>query len=79
MVVNIENLNEIIIGRVEPDIYAFSTNTIPNFLKVGNTYRPVSIRLKEWKKYYPELEEHFQDTAKIDETLIFAIIQYTNI
>ena len=28
MVVNIEDLNEIIIGRVEPHIYAFSINTI---------------------------------------------------
>ena len=71
MVVNIEDLNEIIIGRVEPHIYAFSTNTIPNYLKVGDTYRPVSIRLKEWKKYYPELEEQFQDTAKIDENTYF--------
>ena len=71
MVVNIEDLNEIIIGRVEPHIYAFSTNTIPNYLKVGDTYRPVSIRLKEWKKYYPELEEQFQNTAKIDENTYF--------
>ena len=71
MVVNIEDLNEIIIGRVEPHIYAFSTNTIPNYLKVGDTYRPVSTRLKEWKKYYPELEEQFQDTAKIDENTYF--------
>lgn len=71
MVVNIEDLNEIIIGRVEPHIYAFFTNTIPNYLKVGDTYRPVSIRLKEWKKYYPELEEQFQNTAKIDENTYF--------
>lgn len=40
-------LDEIIIGRVEPHIYAFTTNTIPNYLKVGDTYRPVSVRLKE--------------------------------
>ena len=39
-------LDEIIIGRVEPHIYAFTTNTIPNYLKVGDTYRPVSVRLK---------------------------------
>ncbi len=71
MTVNTEDLNEIIIGRVEPHIYAFSTNTIPNYLKVGDTYRPVSIRLKEWKKYYPELEEKFQDTAKIDKNTYF--------
>lgn len=30
-------LDEIIIGRVEPHIYAFSTNTIPNYLKVGDS------------------------------------------
>ena len=71
MVANIEDLDEIIIGRVEPHIYAFSTNTIPNYLKVGDTYRPVSIRLKEWKKYYPELIEQFQDSAKIDENIYF--------
>lgn len=46
-------LDEIIIGRVEPHIYAFSTNTIPNYLKVGDTYRPVSVRLKEWEVHYP--------------------------
>ena len=71
MVANIEDLDEIIIGRVEPHIYAFSTNTIPNYLKIGDTYRPVSIRLKEWKKYYPELIEQFQDSAKIDENTYF--------
>ena len=40
-------LDEIIIGRVEPHIYAFTTNTIPNYLKVGDTYRPVSVRLSK--------------------------------
>ena len=36
-------LDEIIIGRVEPHSYAFTTNTIPNYIKVGDTYRPVSV------------------------------------
>lgn len=59
-------LDEIIIGRVEPHIYAFTTNTIPNYLKVGDTYRPVSVRLKEWKEHYPNLEKKFESEAKID-------------
>ena len=60
-------LNEIIIGRVEPHIYAFSTNTVPNYLKVGDTYRPVDIRLKEWMAHYPTLKSEFEVEAKIGE------------
>lgn len=60
-------LNEIIIGRVEPHIYAFSTNTVPNYLKVGDTYRPVGIRLKEWTAHYPTLKSEFEVEAKIGE------------
>ena len=59
-------LDEIIIGRVEPHIYAFTTSTIPNYLKVGDTYRPVSVRLKEWEEHYPNLEKKFEGEAKID-------------
>ena len=50
-----EIIDKIIVGRVEPHIYAFTTNTIPNYLKIGDTYRPVLISLKEWKKYFPDL------------------------
>lgn len=60
-------LDEIIIGRVEPRIYAFSTNTIPNYLKVGDTYRPVAVRLKEWEAHYPALKKEFDSIAKIDD------------
>lgn len=60
-------LDEIIIGRVEPHIYAFSTNTIPNYLKVGDTYRPVAVRLKEWEAHYPALKKEFDSIAKIDD------------
>ena len=60
-------LDEIIIGRVEPHIYAFSTNTIPNYLKVGDTYRPVVVRLKEWEAHYPALKKEFEAIAKIDD------------
>ncbi len=58
-------LDEIIVGRVEPHIYAFTTNTIPNYLKVGDTYRPVAVRLKEWEGHYPNLKKQFEGEAKI--------------
>ncbi len=64
-------LDGMIIGRVEPHIYAFSTNTMPNYLKVGDTYRPVTIRLNEWKKYFPGLKKEFEHIAKVDENLYF--------
>lgn len=64
-------LDSIIIGRVEPHIYAFSTNTIPNYLKVGDTYRPVSVRLQEWREHFPELEEKYERSAKISEEVYF--------
>ena len=51
-------LDGIIFGRIDPQIYAFTTNTVPNYLKVGDTYRPVSVRLKEWQEHFPELEKH---------------------
>lgn len=66
-----EILDQIIVGRVDPYIYAFSTNTIPNYLKVGDTYRPVSVRLNEWKKYFPDLEEEYKEKAIINEDVFF--------
>ncbi len=33
----LELLDNLIVGRVEPHIYAFTTNTVPNYLKVGDT------------------------------------------
>lgn len=64
-------LDNLIVGRVEPHIYAFSTNTIPNYLKVGDTYRPVPLRLKEWKARYPDLQKQFEDTAKVTDDIFF--------
>ena len=64
-------LDNIIIGRVEPRIYAFTTNTIPNYLKVGDTYRPVSTRLNEWRAHFPELEKQFEGTARISDDVYF--------
>lgn len=68
---NMNILDEIIVGRVEPQIYAFTTNTIPNYLKVGDTYRSLSVRLEEWKRFFPNLKEEFHDAALVDEDSFF--------
>lgn len=49
-------LDQIVTGRVSPAIYAFQTNTYPNYIKIGDTYRPVKVRLDEWRVYYEDLE-----------------------
>ena len=64
-------LDGIIIGRVDPHIYAFTTETIPNYLKVGDTYRAVQIRLEEWRKHYPGLKPAFEGIAKTQDNRIF--------
>ena len=69
--INVDILDNIIIGRVEPQIYAFTTETIPNYLKVGDTFRPIEIRLNEWRKYFPNLEKKFGNIAKVDDETFF--------
>lgn len=64
-------IDSLIHGRVEPYIYAFETNTIPNFLKIGDTYRPVEIRLDEWRKIYTDLHKKYEHIAKVDEKTYF--------
>lgn len=66
-----EIIDNIIIDRVEPYIYAFTTNTIPNYLKIGDTYRPVPTRLNEWKKYFPDLKEEYKEKAMINSDIFF--------
>ncbi|MBQ4121747.1 MAG: GIY-YIG nuclease family protein, partial [Clostridia bacterium] len=64
-------LDSLITGRVEPHIYAFTTNTIPNYLKVGDTYRPVSKRLSEWQEHFPNLEKKYEGSARITDDVYF--------
>lgn len=64
-------LDSLLVGRVEPHIYAFTTNTVPNYLKVGDTYRPVPVRLKEWQRHYPELRQQFSGKAKVSDSVYF--------
>lgn len=59
-------IKDLLVGRVEPHIYAFSTETIPNYLKVGDTYRPVLKRIEEWRKHFPDLKQHYVHPAKVD-------------
>lgn len=64
-------LDNLIVGRVEPYIYAFSTETVPNYLKVGDTSRGVRVRLDEWRKIFPNLIHKYEHSAQIDNDTIF--------
>ncbi|WP_302428197.1 Eco57I restriction-modification methylase domain-containing protein [uncultured Prevotella sp.] len=64
-------IDKYIVGRVEPHIYAFTTGTVPNYLKVGDTYRPIEQRLNEWRKYFPDLEKAYSAISKVDENVYF--------
>ncbi len=64
-------LDNIIVGRVEPSIYAFSTETVPNYLKVGDTSRSVRVRLDEWRKIFPNLIQQYEHSAQVDADTIF--------
>lgn len=63
-----------ITGFIEPKIYAFKTAKIPNYLKVGDTYRPVAVRINEWKSIYGNTVVHknnWEWPAKIDNKCYF--------
>ncbi len=64
-------IGNMIVGRAEPFIYAFSTETIPNYLKVGDTARGVRVRLNEWKRIFPNLIKQYEHSARIDDETIF--------
>ena len=68
---DVADIADLIVGRVEPHIYAFTTNTIPNYLKVGDTYRPVSVRLDEWREHYPNLKKEMEESARVSPVVFF--------
>ena len=68
---NTNILDQIISGRVEPQIYAFTTQTVPNYLKVGDTYRPLEVRLNEWRKHFPNLVKEYSKDAKVNRDIFF--------
>lgn len=65
--INTEIVDRLIVGRVEPHIYAFETRTVPNYLKIGDTYRPVESRLNEWRRYFKDLNQLYEHEARVDE------------
>ena len=68
----IDIINSTIRGRVEPHIYAFRTLDVPFFTKVGDTYRPVDVRLDEWRsKYEKGIEELFRGSALVNSETYF--------
>lgn len=60
-----------IIGRVEPQIYAFTTGTVPNYLKVGDTYRPIEQRLDEWRRCFPDLVKEYAAISRVNKDIYF--------
>lgn len=68
---NQEIIDKYLTGRIYPEIYAFRTGSIPEYIKVGDTYRGVSVRLDEWRRVYDNLSEIFRHPALIDENTIF--------
>lgn len=64
-------IKEVITGRIEPHIYSFETNTLPNLLKVGDSYRPVEERLNEWRRYYKDLTEVSRHKAVVNSKAFF--------
>src|SRR4051812_18923096 len=69
--IDTSELQKIVMGRVVPHIYSFITNTLPNYLKVGDTYRPVEERLSEWRRHYKDLEEVSRHKATINDEVFF--------
>ena len=71
-------LETIITGRVYPHIYAFSTDTVPKYWKVGDTVRPVNKRLAEWSKHYTDLRQEYCRAARIGNSFFrdYAIHRY---
>ncbi len=69
--IDTSELRKIITGRVVPHIYSFLTNTLPNYLKVGDTYRPIEERLNEWRRFYKDLEEVSRHRAIINDEVFF--------
>lgn len=71
----LEILKDVIYGRVDPHIYAFETNTVPSYLKVGDTYRPVEVRLNEWRQWnnqrYKDLKNSNDESAKVGDNAYF--------
>lgn len=76
--IDLSILENLITGRVYPHIYAFSTDTVPKYWKVGDTVRPVNKRLAEWSKHYTDLRQEYCRAARIGNSFFrdYAIHRY---
>lgn len=77
--VGLKEVNEIFKVKVEHKIYSFYTNTIPDYMKIGDTYRQVAIRLNEWRRVYKDLRPNQIFDAHINNEAFFrdlAVHQY---
>lgn len=72
------DLDNILIGRVKPSIYAFETEQVPDSIKIGDTIRPVSVRLNEWRTKYPDLVKRFETEASVGDEVFFRDYQVHN-
>ena len=70
-IIGTSEIDHIIVGRVEPFIYAFSTKDAPRAFKVGDTFRPVTKRLEEWREIFSDLKKEFEHSARLDDNRIF--------
>ena len=52
-------LDNLIVGRIEPHIYAFTTNTVPNYLKVG--LKPLAV----WNKFESRLKKMLMEIISL--------------
>ncbi len=64
-------LDKIIHGKIDPHIYAFYTDKIPNYLKVGDTYRGVDVRISEWEKKLGPVVKVYSRNSKVNENIYF--------
>lgn len=78
MNIDVSVLETLITGRVYPHIYAFSTDTVPQYWKVGDTVRPVNTRLGEWRKHFIDLRQEYCRAARIGNSFFrdYAIHHY---
>ena len=60
-----------ITGRVEPYIYGFTTPQVLACLKVGDTYRPLNVRIEEWRRRYEGIELVCKEPATVAEDTFF--------
>lgn len=64
-------LDSILIGRIEPQIYSFSTASVPGFLKVGDTFRGIDVRLKEWRNHFRDLVKQSEHSAYLAKEKVY--------